>query len=279
MQYSFNSFAYGSGASWLPSYPLDEVIRRLARIGYDGVEIGCAAPHAYPAFLSKERRKEIRNLLRSEGLKVSSMLPLPGGGPGCNPASPMEEERTFTVGHYKEVATLAAELEAPTLLYIAGWQVFGSSREECWKRSLDCLRAIAADAASKGLTVAVEPTSTDSNLIDLADQALELARASGLDNVKVMFDTTHTMFRGENPADYARIMGPDLAHFHAANRDRAAPGDGGGVEWLEVMQALKDVGYKGYITMEIGFNSRHIDPDALARRSLSYLRSVEAQLR
>jgi protein FrlC len=73
-------------------------------------------------------------------------------------------------------------------------------------------------------------------------------------------------------------MGPDLAHFHAANRDRAAPADGGGVEWLEVMQALEDVGYQGYVTMEIGFNSRYIDPDALARRSLTYLKSVEAQL-
>ncbi len=30
--------------SWLPSYELDEVVRRLARIGYDGIEIGCAAP-------------------------------------------------------------------------------------------------------------------------------------------------------------------------------------------------------------------------------------------
>ena len=28
---------------------LDEAIRRLARIGYDGIEIGCAAPHAWPA--------------------------------------------------------------------------------------------------------------------------------------------------------------------------------------------------------------------------------------
>ena len=44
------------------------------------------------------------------------------------------------------------------------------------------------------------------------------------------------------------------------------------------MQALKDVGYQGYVTMEIGFNNRHVDPDGLARRSLTYLKSVEAQL-
>ena len=40
-----------------PSYELDEVVRRLARIGYDGIEIGCAAPHAWPAYLGKARRR------------------------------------------------------------------------------------------------------------------------------------------------------------------------------------------------------------------------------
>ena len=36
---------------------LDEVVRRLARIGYDGIEIGCAAPHAWPAYLGEARRR------------------------------------------------------------------------------------------------------------------------------------------------------------------------------------------------------------------------------
>ena len=43
-KYAFNTWVYGSFPVWVPSYPLDEVIRRLARIGYDGIEIGCAAP-------------------------------------------------------------------------------------------------------------------------------------------------------------------------------------------------------------------------------------------
>lgn len=30
MKYSFNTWVYGSFPVWLPSYPLDEVIRRLA---------------------------------------------------------------------------------------------------------------------------------------------------------------------------------------------------------------------------------------------------------
>ena len=80
MKYAFNTWAYGSFPSWLPSYTLDETVRRLSRIGYDGVEIGCAAPHAWPAYLGVERRRELRHLMDGEGLPCVSLLPAPGGG-------------------------------------------------------------------------------------------------------------------------------------------------------------------------------------------------------
>lgn len=38
MKLSFNSWAYNSFPSWLPSYTLDETIQRLASIGYDAIE-------------------------------------------------------------------------------------------------------------------------------------------------------------------------------------------------------------------------------------------------
>ena len=59
MKYAFDTWAYSSYPAFLPAYPLDEAIRRLAAIGYDGVEIGCAAPHAWPPYLSNARRREI----------------------------------------------------------------------------------------------------------------------------------------------------------------------------------------------------------------------------
>ena len=80
MKYAFNTWAYSSFPAWLPSYPLDEAIRRIVAIGYDGVEIGCAAPHAWPGYLNKERRAELRNLLEACGLQAVSLLPTPGGG-------------------------------------------------------------------------------------------------------------------------------------------------------------------------------------------------------
>jgi protein FrlC len=277
MKYAFNTWVYGSFPVWVPSYPLEEVIRRLARIGYDGIEIGCAAPHAWPAHLSAARRRELRGLMQSEGLPAVSLLPAPGGGPGNNAASPLPEERRTTLDHYKEVVDLAADFGAPLVLYIAGWLVFGTSREEGFKRSAECLGQLAQHAATRGITIAVEPTSADSNLIETADDALELMRASGQPNVKVMFDTYHVMYRNEVSSDYVYAMAPHLAHIHFADTNRQAPGDGE-VNWRSVMQAVKDIGYSGHLTMEIGFHTRRADPDRYAYRALSYLKALEREL-
>ena len=278
MKYSFNTWVYGSFPVWLPSYPLEEVIKRLAIIGYDGVEIGCAAPHAWPDFLNKERRSFLKKTLDENNIKASSLLPAPGGGPGNNPASIYEEERLFTINHYKDVIDLAYDLGAKTVMYICGWQIFNSTRNQCYELSLKSLKEIASHAKEKGINIAVEPTSADSNLIDTADQAIELMKDSGCENVKLMFDTFHAQYRNEVSSDYVYKMQSNLIHVHMADTDRSAPGKGN-VDFFSVMQALKDINYDGYVTMEVGFTSRSSEPDLIARESLNYLKDIELKLK
>jgi fructoselysine 3-epimerase len=277
MKYAFNTWAYSSFPAWLPCYPLDEAIRRIAAIGYDGVEIGCAAPHAWPAYLSKERRAELRNLLEASGLQAVSLLPTPGGGPGFNPASPLPEEREATVRYYNEVIDLASDLGAKKVLYIAGWQIYGTSRQQAWDRTKNCLDQIASHADKKGITIVVEPTAAATNLIETADDAMELMRSVARDNVKVMFDTFHALYRNEIPADYVRAMRDDLMHIHLSDSNRVIPGEGR-VDWIGLMQALNECGYDGYLTMEIGLDSRTADPDQIARTALKFLKGIESQL-
>jgi fructoselysine 3-epimerase len=277
MKYAFNTWAYSSFPSWLPAYPLDEAIRRLAAIGYDGVEIGCAAPHAWPAYLSAERRAELRRLLNSCGLQTVSLLATPGGGPGFNPASPLVEEREATVKYYNEIIELASDLGAKKVLYIAGWQIFGTSRQQAWDRSKGCLDRIASYADEKGITIVVEPTAAATNLIETADDAMELMKSVARNNVKVMFDTLHALYRSEIPADYVRIMGKDLVHMHVSDANRVLPGECR-VDWVGFMQALKEFGFNGYVTMELGLDSRSADPDQIARTALKFLKELESQV-
>ncbi|MCD6238972.1 MAG: sugar phosphate isomerase/epimerase, partial [Thermotogae bacterium] len=162
-------------------------------------------------------------------------------------------------------------------IYVAGWKIFGTSQKDAWNYSLDSLVQIAEYAKTKGITICVEPTSADSNVVETADDALIMMEESGLPNVSVMFDTFHVLYRNEDPTDYVYTMKENLKHIHISDYNRLPPGKGG-MDFLPLMQALKDVGYNGYITMEVGFNARSAHPDSIARQALEHLKQIESQL-
>ncbi len=273
MKLSFNTWAYSSFPVWVPAYPLEETIKRLARIGYDGIEIGAASPHAYPKYLSKERRREIKQVLDANGIALSSMLPAPGGGPGYNPASPLPEERREMLEQYKEVIELCSEWGGKTVIYLAGWQIFGTTRQQAWEWSREGLQQVAKTAADYGVTMVVEPQAVDTNLIEGCDDAIQMMEEVGAPNVKLMCDTIHIMYRNEVPTDYVYRMGKNLRHIHISDNDRLPPGQGRG-DFVALVAALKEVDFDGYLTMEIGFHRRDIEPDKVARQAFEYMKPL-----
>ena len=278
-KYAFNTWCYSSFPVWVPSYTMEDTIKRIARAGYDGIEIGCAAPHAWPAYLNPQRRKDLRKLMADHNLPCVSMLPAPGGGPGNNVASPMVEERTATIAHYKEVIDLAHDFGASRVIYIAGWRVFGTPLQQAWDWTLAALKDIGHYAADKGVTICIENTASDSNLIDTVGQSLMLRGQVGLDNVQLMIDTIHAHYRNEVSSDQVyEIGGKHLKHVHFADANRMPPGEGV-IDWVGVMQSLKDIDFDGYCTMEIGFNMRGVEPDRYARSALAYVKSIEKQVK
>lgn len=271
MKFAFNTFPFSSFPTFLPTHSLQDTIRTLAGIGYDAVEIGCCAPHAWPAHLSTQRRLEIRTLAEGEGIAISSLLPAIGGGFGCNPCSVLQEERLATIAHYIEIVDLAHDLGAKMVLFIAGWRAQGMSRDEGWAHSRACLYAVANHAAERGITIAIEPTTADTNLVDTADDARRLMVDAQCKNVALMFDTCHVAYDGCALSSYVAEMGAELVHLHAADTGRRAIGDGN-MDWDDLLRALLASGYDGYFTVETGFGSREIDPVSVATGSLAFLK-------
>ena len=279
MKYSFNTWAYSNFPCWVPSYSFEETVRRIAEIGYDGIELGCAQPQAWPYYLGREERNQMRKILKEYQLAVSSMLPAPGGGPGGNIASPCEKERQWTIQYWKDCMDLGLEIgDCQTLLCVCGWYGYGTRRKDAWSWAREGITQVAEYAASNGVTLMLEPTASDSNLVESCDDAISMMEEINLDNVKLMFDTTHALYRNEVPADYIYQMGKDLRHVHLADYDRKAPGTGG-CDFVAIMQALKDIDYAGYVTMENGYPTRSCHPDSVARQSLENLKAIEAILK
>ncbi len=273
MKFAFNTFAYSSFPTFLPTYTLDETIRSIAEAGYDAVEIGCCAPHAWPQHLAKDRRQEIRAIASGEGLEISALLPAIGGGFGCNPCSSLRAEREATVSHYIDIIDLASDLGAGMVLYIGGWRAQGMSLETGWDYSTECLRQIANHAQARDIAIAIEPTTSDTNLIDTPADARRMMEAVGTPNVKLMFDTFHMDFEGGNFAVYVAEMGADLVNIHMADTQRQAIGEGT-TDWVPRMEALVTANYTGHVTVETGFGRRGAEPGEVARESLRHLQQA-----
>lgn len=72
---------------------------------------------------------------------------------------------------------------------------------------------------------------------------------------KGLLDIGHTVLVGQNPADFIRKLGPDrlvALHVHdvSGHKDSHTLPYYGIVHWDEVTSALKEIGYKGEITLE-----------------------------
>src|SRR5271166_4731780 len=50
-----------------------DAVRRLAALGYEGVEIMADVPHAWPAFLLEEQKQALRDALAKNHLAISNI--------------------------------------------------------------------------------------------------------------------------------------------------------------------------------------------------------------
>ena len=66
MKFAFSSNAY-------TNYSLKESIADISKIGYQGVEIMCDSPHAYPLLMNSKKISEIKNELSNNNIQISNL--------------------------------------------------------------------------------------------------------------------------------------------------------------------------------------------------------------
>ena len=71
-----------------------------------------------------------------------------------------------------------------------------------------------------------------------------------LENVGVMGDTFHMNIEETDMGEALRKVGKRLYYLHIADSNRAAPGRGH-IDFENIAQALKDIDYHGWISMEL----------------------------
>ena len=222
-------------------YPL---LATLRESGYDGVElpIGRGDAAHYQAV-----GRELDRL----GLARSAVIALDAG---TNPASPNPTVRRAALERLHVVIDTASALGADVLcgpFHSAYKQFTGQppTRDEL-RWSADVLRGAAERAEEAGIQLAIEALNRfECYLVTTMRDARELVGMVDHTSLGVHYDTHHMHIEEPDVAAAIELAGNRICHVHVSENDRGVPGSGQ-VNWRDTFEALKRVGYDGWLTIE-----------------------------
>ncbi len=240
MKFGVNTFIWSASFEKenLPLLPL------VKEKGFDGVEL----PLFRPAdFLTTE----IRQGLEANGLECTICSVLVSG---FSLISDDAEVRTRTIAHMKDCVRTASDVGAKIIagpLYSPVGFLPGRRRTpDEWKWAIEGYQALGDTLVANNVTLAIEPLNRfETFFLNTAADSVALCDAVNHPNVGILFDTFHANIEEKDIAAGYRTVAKHLKHVHTCENDRGIPGSGH-VEWPAVFQALRDIQYDGWLTIE-----------------------------
>jgi len=265
-------------------YPLAETGRRIADLGYAGLELMADTPHAWPADLTRADVDSIRKAVDDAGLVISNlnafMMNKIGDPrqPYWHPSwiEPDPHYRAVRREHTKRALALAAELGAASVQTepggpLAPGQPGHAAADIFYDELMPCVEV----AQQREVLLLLEPE--PGLLVETFDQYLEMADRIDSPWVGLNFDIGHAYCVGQEPWHWIARMAPHTKHYHiediAATRvhRHLVPGEGA-VDLAATLREIDRSGYNGWITVEL-YPYVH-DPDDAGRRAKQHLESI-----
>ena len=267
-------------------YSFAEAARRVAEIGYTGIEIMADVPHAWPACLLEEQKQGIRDALKKHRLQISNINAFMMNAISdprqkyWHPSwiEPDRHYRQIRIDHTCRALTLARELGARCITTEPGGPVEpGQSWSQALRLFVEGLKSVAEHAEKEGVLLLVEPE--PGLLIEKMEQFLELMRHIDSPAVGLNFDIGHAYCVGDEPAEFIPKMAAYIRHIHlediAATRvhQHLVPGDGA-IDFAATLRVIRSIGYEGWVTIELYPYVEN--PDEAARRGRQYILNLLA---
>jgi sugar phosphate isomerase/epimerase len=224
-------------------------LQHIAWAGYEGAELACLANHARHIELNTAQSylDEIKAAARKHGLGLYAIHSDVGSQPG-------EDKVTSMITLFE----IAQKLGIPIVTMGTSGHAayFASIKEE-----LDYLRILSAEAADRGVTLAVK-THTGTPIHNTAT-LLQMLDAIDSPGLGVTLDTLNLFKVRDDPAETVRKIGKKIVHVHlreypdvpdrqhyTARVEEKICGRGA-INFPEILQSLKEIGYKGALDFDI----------------------------
>jgi sugar phosphate isomerase/epimerase len=229
--------------------------------GFEGVEISAGGPAEELDFYKTETRARFKGQMQQAGLPITSIMM------GLFNQCPLATDPRASAW-IKQSIDVAKDLKAKNILLaffgkgdlLSGTQL----KEEEFKAAAQRIKALAPYAQEAGVTLAIE-----NNLN--AEQNLRMLELIGDESVCLYYDVYNTgkTKKYDSPAEIRRLKGR-IAQVHYKNGSQYLDEDKPHFE--AVSAALKDIGYKGWITLETSSPSKNPIEDG--KRNIAFVRSL-----
>jgi D-psicose/D-tagatose/L-ribulose 3-epimerase len=267
-------------ALWMKTWQDDVVpyIETAARLGFDGVELSLLG-------MTDDNVARVRRTLQENNLEVTCTTGLTMQQDITSDDSDVRKEGVrYLEQSIKTVATLGSPLLTGVIYAPWGKRVM-QHRQERWQRSVEALKTVAPFAAEHGVTLGIEAINRfETDLVNTAAQALQMANEVNEKNVGILLDTYHMNIEEKQISGSLQNSKEKLVHLHCVENDRGVPGSGH-IPWSEVFSSLKAMNYGGWLTLELFIQANQAvspdlaiwrdieaDPTEAARRGLQFLR-------
>lgn len=185
---SIGTWAYSIGPYAENPVPWDEVVRKLAELGFDGLELGGFGVHPNPDLMpGKEERARVRQQVADAGLAFSGLAANLWGEKLLN-----AEDTTPYIEEFRKNLDFCVDLGIPGIRVdsVQPPTIFNEvDPKVARKRAVTTWQRCAQEAADKGVYVTweFEPGFAFNKPSDIVRMVEEV----GSDNFGVMFDTCH----------------------------------------------------------------------------------------
>lgn len=257
-----------------------EMCRGVKRTGYNGVEIAPFTLGEDPAALPATRRRELREIMALEGVTYVGLHAILTAPKGLHVTTSDSTVRTKSWDYVRRIVDLAGDLgEGAIVVFGSGKQrsaTNGDSVKEATARFRDGLAGIVPTARERNVTILIEALAPHlSNVVTSLEEAVDLVKQIGSPAVQTMFDTHNAVKEAAPHAALIRKHARFLFHIHINEMDGRHPGTGF-YDFKELLQALKDLSYRRWISLEV-FDFR-AGAERIASESARLLRQWEAEL-
>jgi D-psicose/D-tagatose/L-ribulose 3-epimerase len=248
----------------------------VAETGYDGVEIAPFTLAEDVREIDPARRREIRDTAERAGLEVVGLHWLLVSPKGLSMTAPDPEVRQRTSEYVEALVDFCGDVGGTVMVFGSPAQrriADGESLAVAEERFLAALRPPLDRAAERGITVCLEPLPPpEANFLLTLGEASSLIQKLQHPAAQTIFDVKSASSEGRPLPQLIKEYSNLIAHVHANDANRRGPGFGD-TDFRPVLSALSEVGYEGYVSVEVFDYSP--DPETIARESLSYLRACQ----